>query len=109
MPARRPICIAAACAVVAVTVAGCSSGRPSGAGREGKPVNVAGLSYNVYITRELNLRDAADRGYYSGPEAPRWFAAYGLFPTVSNAANGFRQPPTDCTLEDNQGNPYHPH
>ena len=108
MPARRPICIAAACAVVAVTAAGCSSGRPNGSGREGKPVTVAGLSYNVYITRELNLRDAEDHGYYAGPEARPGFALYGLFLTVCNDGHGFRTPQTAFTVEDNQGNRFHP-
>jgi hypothetical protein len=108
MRARRLTSVAAACAVVAIGASGCSSGRPGGVGREGKPVTVAGLSYNVYITRELNLRDAEDRGYYSGPEAPPGFALYGVFLAVCNDKHGFRTPLTQFTIEDNQGNRFHP-
>ena len=71
-------------------------------------MTVAGLSYNVYITRELNLRDAEDHGYYAGPEARPGFALYGLFLTVCNDGHGFRTPQTVFTVEDNQGNRFHP-
>jgi hypothetical protein len=108
MRARRFTCVAAACAAVALAAGGCSSGRPNNAGREGKPVTVAGLSYNIYITRELNLRDAEDRGYYRGKEAPPGYALYGVFLTVCNDKHGFRTPLTNFTIEDNQGNKYHP-
>jgi hypothetical protein len=108
MRARRFTCVAAACAAVALTAGGCSTGRPNDAGREGKPVTVAGLSYNIYITRELNLRDAEDHGYYRGKEAPPGFALYGVFLTVCNDKHGFRTPLVNFTIEDNQGNKYHP-
>src|SRR5437763_3467168 len=108
MRARRSTCVAAACAIIALSAGGCSSGRPSGAGREGKPVTVAGLAYNVYITRELNLRDAEDRGYYRGRDAPPGFALYGVFLTVCNDKHGFRTPSVSFTIEDNQGNRFHP-
>ncbi|MBV9212721.1 MAG: hypothetical protein JOZ25_03645 [Actinobacteria bacterium] len=108
MAARRHTCVAAACAIAALTAAGCSSGRPDGAGREGKPVKVAGLSYNVYITRQLNLRDAEDRGYYRAHDPPPGYALYGLFLSVCNDGNGFRRPLTRFTIEDNQGNKFHP-
>src|SRR6266480_7622786 len=108
MRARRSICVASACAIVALAAGGCSSGRPNGAGREGKPVRVAGISYNVYITRELNLRDAEDRGYYQGREAAPGYALYGLFLTVCNNSAGFRTPLSTFTIEDNQGNKFDP-
>ena len=71
-------------------------------------MTVAGLSYNVFITRELNLRDSEDRGYYSGPEAPPGFALYGVFVKVCNDKYGFRSPLAQFTIEDNQGNRFHP-
>ena len=71
-------------------------------------MTVAGLSYNVYITRELNLRDAEDHGYYQGREAPPGFALYGVFLTVCNDGHGFRAPLTTFTIEDTQGNRFHP-
>jgi hypothetical protein len=89
-------------------VAGCNSGRPNGAAREGLYEDVAGLDYNVFITRELNLRDAEDRDYYRGPEAPPGFALYGVFIQVCNHGHGFKFPDTRFTVEDNQGNRYSP-
>src|SRR5438105_3379890 len=108
MRARRQISVAVACAAALLTATGCSSGRQNGAGREGKAVTVAGLSYNIYLTRELNLRDAEDHGYYRGPEAPPGFALYGVFLKVCNEKHGFRAPLTQFTIEDNQGNRFRP-
>lgn len=106
-PRRLPIA-ALACVVAALSVTGCSSGRPNGASREGLYESVAGLDYNVFITRELNLRDAEDRDYYRGPEAPPGYALYGVFIQVCNHGHGYRFPDTTFTVEDNQGNRFHP-
>jgi hypothetical protein len=109
MRPRRPRSAALlACALAAVAVAGCSSGRPNGSAREGVYENVAGLDYNVFITRELNLRDAEDRGYYRGPEAPPGSALYGVFLQVCNNGHGFKTPDTTFTVEDSQGNRFRP-
>jgi hypothetical protein len=106
---RRRLTIAAlACALATLSVAGCSSGRPNGAAREGLYEDVAGLDYNVFITRELNLRDAEDRDYYRGPEAPPGFALYGVFIQVCNHGHGYKFPNTTFTVEDNQGNRFKP-
>jgi hypothetical protein len=109
MRPRRPKSAALlACALAAAALAGCSSGRPNGAAREGLFEDVAGLDYNVFITRELNLRDAEDRCYYRGPEAPPGFALYGVFIQVCNNGHGFRTPDTRFTVEDSQGNRFRP-
>ena len=97
-----------ACALTALAAAGCSSGRPDGAAREGLYETVSGLDYNVFITRELNLRDAEDRGYYQGPEAPPGFALYGVFIQVCNNGHGFKAPNVTFTVEDSQGNRFRP-
>lgn len=90
-------------------VSGCGQNpRENNASREGLPERVGGIDYNVYITRELNLRDAEDRSYYKGPEAPPGYALYGMFLTVCNDGQGFRTPLTSFTVEDNQGNRFHP-
>jgi hypothetical protein len=108
MRLRRPVSAAAACAVLALAAGGCATGRPNGAAREGLDVEIGGLDFNVYITRELNLRDAEDRGYYRGPEAPPGFALYGVFIRVCNMKHGFRTPLSTFVIEDNQGNRFHP-
>src|SRR5256714_7542881 len=88
MAPRRTPRAAIVCAVVAaLALAGCSTGREGGAGREGKEEKVGHLQYNVYITRELNLRDAEDSGYYQGPEAPPGFALYGVFLAACNTSD----------------------
>ena len=78
----------------------------------GLPERVGGIDYNVYITRELNLQDVEDSGYYKGPEAPPGFALYGVFLTACNpaeAANSPNVPPaTDFTVIDSQGNRFKP-
>ena len=99
---------ALACTAAALAITGCSSGRPNGAAREGLYEDVAGLDYNVFITRELNLRDAEDHDYYRGPEAPPGFALYGIFIQVCNHGHGYKFPNTTFTVEDNQGNRYQP-
>ena len=108
MRARRPVIAVLACALAALLVAGCKSSRPEGVSREGLYEKVAGLDYNVFITRELNLRDAEDRDYYRGPEAPPGYALYGVFIQVCNHGHGYKYPNTTFTVEDNQGNKFEP-
>jgi hypothetical protein len=90
MSVRRLPRAAILCALAAgLVLSGCSSGREGGAGREGLPEDIGHLVYNVYITRELNLRDAEDSGYFQGTEAGRGFTYYGVFLQVCNdASNG---------------------
>jgi hypothetical protein len=106
----RPKSVLVACAIAALlTAGGCKNPRPNGSAREGLNVQVAGLDYNVYITRQLNLRDAEDRDYYRGPEAPPGSALYGVFIKVCNRHHGFRSPATtQFKVEDNQGNTFRP-
>jgi hypothetical protein len=100
---------------------------------EGIAVPLAGLDYNVYITRELNPHDAEDRAYYQGPvEDPKCEAApgtptsftptervqkcptnlYGVFVQVCNEDGGTKNPareqPADFEVEDSQGNKFEP-
>jgi hypothetical protein len=86
--------------------------RENNAGREGLPEDIGKLSYNVYITRELNLRDVGDQDYYQGPEAPPGFALYGVFITACNPAESSDTPnipsASDFTIVDTQGNRFKP-
>jgi hypothetical protein len=108
MPPRRLLIAALTCALAVLVVAGCKSSRPEGVSREGLYEKVAGLDYNVFITRELNLHDAEDRDYYKGPEAPPGSSLYGVFIQVCNHGHGYKFPNATFTVEDNQGNEYHP-
>jgi hypothetical protein len=101
------MCVMAA--LLAVVVAGCGSNpRENNAGREGAPEKVGKVEYNVYITRELNLKDVEDSGYYQGPEAPPGFALYGVFLTACNQGSGSVQPAGDFSVIDSQGNRFKP-
>jgi hypothetical protein len=94
-------------------LAGCGDNpRENNASREGLPEKVGGIDYNVYITRELNLRDVEDSGYYKGPEAPPGFALYGVFLTACNPAESATSPnvpaAADFTVIDTQGHRFKP-
>jgi hypothetical protein len=100
-------------AVLAFVVAGCGDNpRENNAAREGLPEEIGGIDYNVYITRELNLRDVEDIGYYKGPEAPPGFALYGVFLTACNPEEAADSPnvpaATNFTVVDTQGNRFKP-
>ena len=71
MTLRRPTSAALALLLLAVlaVLSGCENTRENNAGREGLPAEIGHLEYNVFISRQLNLQDVEDRGYYDGPEA----------------------------------------
>src|SRR3954468_17404487 len=109
MDRRRNSFALAACLLAGLTaLTGCKNTRENDAGREGLPEELGHVEYNVYITRELNLRDVEDKGYYRGPEAPPGFALYGVFPTACNPNESVKAPPwiaaSRFEIEDTQGN-----
>jgi hypothetical protein len=114
MVLRRSTGAALLCVVAALFfLTGCGDNpRENDAGREGLPEKIGKVEYNVYITRELNLRDVEDSGYYQGPEAPPGFALYGVFLTACNPATSSSTPSipaaTDFTIVDTQGNRFKP-
>lgn len=111
MPLRRLSRAAVVCvlaAVPALGAAGCEEGAEKEPAREGIAVELGGLEYNVYITRQLNLRDAEDRGYYRGPDAPPGSAYYGVFLKVCNTGADARPAAADFKVVDTQGNEFEP-
>jgi hypothetical protein len=109
LPAKT---ITAACVfalVAALTGCGGSSGQGTEEpAREGLSLDLAGIDYNVFITRELNPQIPPDNAYYKGPLAKKGEALYGVFLQACN--NGKRSLPTAShfTVVDNQGNEFHP-
>jgi hypothetical protein len=107
---RRPLRPAAlACVLVlagGLVASGC--GEEEEVRREGLFVGLGGLTYNVYITRQLNLRDPEDRDYAKLPEPARGTAYYAVFLVVCNDEG----PPVPSAAEfkvvDTQGNEYFP-
>jgi hypothetical protein len=115
MSLRRSTSAAFVCvlALAGGLLSGCGENpRENNASREGLPERVGGIDYNVYITRELNLKDVEDSGYYQGPEAPPGFALYGVFLTACNPATSATSPNVpaadDFTVIDTQGNRFRP-
>src|SRR3954470_6755577 len=111
LPSRRTGALA--CLLVSlVALTGCKNTRENDAGREGRPETIGHIDYNVFITRELNLKDVEDRGYYQGPEAPPGFALYGVFLQACNQANSGKGPhwmsASNFQIEDTQGNSFRP-
>jgi hypothetical protein len=113
MTLRAPRKAVLACALTAlVALTGCENTRENKAGREGLPEEIGHIEYNVFITRELNLKDAEDSGYYQGPEAPPGFALYGVFVQACNPNSSVSAPhwmaAGNFQIEDTQGNKFRP-
>ena len=117
MALRRATTAAAVCVVALVALAGCGketevnegvAGAVSQPDREGKSIEIGGLEYTVYITRELNLKVPPDQAYYNGPEAPPGQVLYGVFLQVCNKGGGPKQSADTFKVTDNQGNEFEP-
>lgn len=113
MVLRRRKPAALACLLIGLTaLTGCQNTRENDAGREGLPEEVGHIQYNVYITRELNLKDVEDRGYYQGPEAPPGYALYGVFLQACNPSEDAHAPAWTAAsrfeVEDTRGNKFEP-
>lgn len=113
MSLRRPRSAAIFCAVAAlaaVAVSGCGK-RELKTGREGQGIEVGGVTYNVYITRQLNPHDAEDSTYTAGTvaEQPGYYF-YGVFLTACNENDGGGKvvPTSNITIRDTQGDRFTP-
>jgi hypothetical protein len=113
MTLRRPRSAAIACAL-AVVAAGALTGcgkRETKVAREGQGVKVGGVTYNVYITRQLNPHDAEDSAYTTGTRAEQpGYYFYGVFLTACNEnTNGVKVVPTTrFAIRDTQGDRFLP-
>lgn len=114
--ALRPLRTTLAAGVVAVALAtglsacGDEVGTEKTPGREGLAMDVAGVDYDIFITRELNLAITPDKAYYKGPPAAPGKVLYGVF--LQACGHGKKRERTIDTrhfvVEDNQGNKYFP-
>lgn len=118
--ARRPAHRAALLASAAlIALSGCGGADDEGTGgeraqggteahREGLALELGGLKYNVFITRQLNLALPEDRAYYDGePEQPGQ-ALYGVFLQVCNEGDEPREAASEFKIVDSQGEEFEP-
>ena len=82
--------------VLAPAAAAMSSGVDEPA-REGLAIDVGGIDYNVFITRQLNLAIPPDKAYYEGPPAKPGNALYGIFLQACNISEDERPRPPRTT------------
>jgi hypothetical protein len=75
--------------------------------REGLALELDGVDYNVFITRQLNPRVPPD-GAYVSEEAPPGETLYGIFIEACNNSDGPRETVRDFVVHDNQENEFEP-
>jgi hypothetical protein len=114
MPARMPrrllmlLCLAA----VAAGTAACGNSdvrqgidEPA---REGLAIELDGVDYNVFITRQLNTKITPDKAYFDGPEPAVGETIYGVFIQVCNHTDEPQQTASEFKIKDNQDNEFEP-
>jgi hypothetical protein len=75
--------------------------------REGLAIEMAGVDYNVFITRELNPKITPDKAYVT-KEAPPGQSLYGVFVQVCNVSGDSRPTASNFVIRDNQDNTFYP-
>jgi hypothetical protein len=76
--------------------------------REGLALDIGGLDYNVFLTRQLNLAITPDKDYYEGPPAKPGNTLYGIFILVCNPGDDTVLSAEEFVVTDNQGNEFEP-
>jgi hypothetical protein len=75
--------------------------------REGLAVEMQGIDYNVFITRQLNPDITPDDAYVS-LQAPPGEVLYGVFLEACNVSDESRESAGEFVLRDNQENTFEP-
>ncbi len=76
--------------------------------REGLALELDGVDYNVFITRQLNTKVPPDDAYFDGPEAKKDETLYGVFIQVCNHSKDTQQTVDRFSIMDAQGNEFEP-
>ncbi len=76
--------------------------------REGLAIEVGGVAYNVFLTRQLNPSITPDQAYYNGKPPGPGRTLYGIFIQACNDGEKPRMSTDDFHVEDNQGNEFEP-
>ena len=115
MPARMPrrLVMLLCLAVLAAGAAACGEAdvkqgvdEPA---REGLALELQGVEYNVFITRELNPKITPDRAYVAaGTEPGKGETLYGVFLQACNRTHDTHQSVDRFKIVDSQGNKFEP-
>jgi hypothetical protein len=115
MPARMPrrllmlLCLALLLAGVSACGTKDTKQGVDEAAREGLALDLEGIEYNVFITRELNPRITPDKAYVPPGTAPdATHTLYGVFLQTCNRGSESRQTAERFKIVDNQGNEFEP-
>jgi hypothetical protein len=115
MPARMPrrllmlLCLLALAAGAAACGEADTEQGVDEAAREGLAIELDGVEYNVFITRQLNTRIPPDDAYVEEgiePDADETF--YGVFLQACNRSDETHETVDDFKIVDNQGNEFEP-
>jgi hypothetical protein len=95
--------------LAALALAACGASNDELNVKEGEPVELGDLRYNVTITRFLNPSDEEDRAYLAGqPALPNDKLWLGVFMQIENEGDSAQAIPTDFKVIDTQHNEYLP-
>lgn len=111
MPARSLIAVLCALTLTLVVAACGNSDHHPGVdepAREGLNVEMGGVQYNVFITRQLNPEIQPDVAYYDGDPAPKDILLYGVFVQTCNVSGEEETTASEFKVHDNQGNVFEP-
>ena len=114
MPARMPrrllmlLCLAALAAGLAACGNKDEEQGVDEPAREGLAIELGGVEYNVFITRQLNTKVTPDKAYFDGPEAAKGETLYGVFIQVCNRSDDTHPTADDFKIKDAQNNEFEP-
>jgi hypothetical protein len=107
MPVRLLACLLALAAPLGLAACGDEEPGVDEPAREGLALELGGVDYNVFITRQLNPRVPPDEAYVT-EEAAAGETLYGVFIQVCNNSEEPRQTVSEFTVRDNQENTFEP-
>jgi len=108
-PRRLTLLISLLVAVAALGLAACGDEEPGvdEPAREGLALELDGVDYNVFITRQLNPRVPPDEAYVTDEPAPGQ-TFYGVFIQACNNSDEPRETVSGFMVHDNQDNEFEP-
>ncbi|MEA2367197.1 MAG: hypothetical protein QOI32_2709 [Thermoleophilaceae bacterium] len=115
MPARMPHRLLMLLCLLALAAGAAACGEADveqgveEAAREGLALELEGVDYNVFITRQLNTRIPPDSAYVdAGTEPAKGETLYGVFIQVCNTSKESHRTVDSFKIVDNQGNEFEP-